>query len=129
MMTAKEEGKEPMAKEIAIEPLLRAQKEGLPQTRDAFYHNNNNNNNGERSYSALGAIHHYLFNHDESLYEQLFKDGNRRPLSYTIEMVKSVLGKELCQHITTLNDSGYDSESTRGYSFGEIAEKIMNEYH
>jgi len=36
-MTAKEEGKEPMAKEIAIEPLLRAQKEGLPQTRDAFY--------------------------------------------------------------------------------------------
>ena len=126
MMTAKEEGKEPMAKEIAIEPLLRAQKEGLPQTRDAFYHNNNN---GERSYSALGAIHHYLFNHDESLYEQLFKDGNRRPLSYTIEMVKSVLGKELCQHITTLNDSGYDSESTRGYSFGEIAEKIMNEYH
>lgn len=120
VMTAKEEGKEPTAKEIAIESLLRAQKEGLPQTRDTFYHNNNN---GERSYSALGAIHHYLFNHDESLYEQLFKDGNRRPLSYTIEAVKSVLGKELCQHITTLNDSGYDSESTRGYSFGEIAEK------
>ena len=91
VMTAKEEGKEPTAKEIAIESLLRAQKEGLPQTRDAFYHNNN----GERSYSALGAIHHYLFNHDESLYEQLFKDGNRRPLSYTIEVVKSVLGKEL----------------------------------
>jgi len=70
MMTAKEEGKEPMAKEIAIEPLLRAQKEGLPQTRDAFYHNNNNNNNGERSYSALGAyiitsltmMNHYMSN-------------------------------------------------------------------
>ena len=68
VMTAKEEGKEPTAKEIAIESLLRAQKEGLPQTRDAFYHNNNNN--GERSYSALGAyiitsltmMNHYMSN-------------------------------------------------------------------
>ena len=53
-MTAKEEGKEPTAKEIAIESLLRAQKEGLPQTRGAFYRNNNN---GKRSYSALGAYY------------------------------------------------------------------------
>jgi hypothetical protein len=67
VMTAKEEGKEPTAKEIAIESLLRSQKEGLPQTRDAFYHNNNN---GERSYSALGAyiitsltmMNHYMSN-------------------------------------------------------------------
>jgi hypothetical protein len=36
VMTAKEEGKEPTAKEIAIESLLRAQKEGLPQTRMLF---------------------------------------------------------------------------------------------
>jgi hypothetical protein len=52
------------------------------------------------------------------------KDGNKLPLSYTIDVVKSVLGKELCQYIETLNDS----EST-GYSFGEIAEKIKNEFH
>lgn len=106
--------------EVATEFLLRAQREGLPHTRGAFYRINNN---GERSYSALGAIHHYFFI-TEPLYLELFKDGNRRPLSYTIETVKSVLGKELCQCITTLNDS----EST-GYSFGEIAEKIKNEFH
>jgi hypothetical protein len=100
----------------------------LHQTRGAFFRSNNlgpfyHNTNGERSYSALGAIHHYFYI-TEPVYPELFKDGNRRPLSYIIETVKSVLGKELCQYIETLNDS-----ESPAYSFGEIAEKIMNGFH
>jgi hypothetical protein len=54
----------------------------------------------------------------------LFLDGNKLPLSYTINSRKWKLGKELCQYITTLNDS-----ESPGYSLGETADKIMNEFH
>jgi hypothetical protein len=62
---------EKTGKEIIIEDPRKAQKEGLPQTRGAFFRNNNlgpfyHNTNGERSYSALGAIHHYLFHEDKN---------------------------------------------------------------
>jgi hypothetical protein len=100
------------AKEIAIELLYRARREGLPQTQGQFYRKIN----GERSYCALGAIHHYLFNDDNRI----------RWSIYTNDELESVLGKQLCQKIYTLNDS----ESTRGhYRFDEIAEKIKNEFH
>ena len=111
---------EKTGKEIAIEYLLRAHREGLPQTRGAFFRDSDN---GGRSYSALAAIHYYLYI-TEPIYDLLFLDGNKLPLSYTIEDVRSALGKELFEYIETLNDS-----ESPVYSFAEIAEKIMKEFH
>ena len=99
------------AKEIAVELLYRARKEGLPQTRGRLC----SYNNGEKSYCALGAIHHYLFD-----------DDNRILLSYNNEEIESILGKRLCQDIMTLNDCEHHDGC---YRFDTIAEKIMKEYY